>query len=81
MTGRRFLAIMAAMTAARLFAYDIQLEPDAAKRRTVAILRSQGPETAMLYLYAPAPWVIAGSAITACRPWRSNSCWTSRNSG
>ena len=67
MTDTRFFAILAAMTAAAISvsAYDIDLEPDAAKRRTVTVFKSQGPQTASLYLKAPSPWVIAGSAITA----------------
>jgi hypothetical protein len=65
MTRKGVFVILAAMAASRQFAYDIDLEPDAAKRRTVAILQGRGPETAMLYLKAPKPWVIAGSAITA----------------
>ena len=67
MTKTQRFAIITAMTvtAHNTLAYEIHLEPDAAKRRTVTVCRSQGPETAALYLSAPAPWVIAGSAITA----------------
>ena len=44
MTDTRFFAILAAMTAAAISvsAYDIDLEPDAAKRRTVTVFKSQG---------------------------------------
>ncbi len=74
MTDTRFFAILAAMTAAAISvsAYDIDLEPDAAKRRTVTVFKSQGPQTASLYLKAPSPWVIAGSAITA----QDDSLWS-----
>ena len=74
MTDTRFFAILAAMTAAAISvsAYDIDLEPDAAKRRTVTVFKSQGPQTALLYLKAPSPWVIAGSAITA----QDDSLWS-----
>ena len=75
MTRKGVFVILAAMAASKQFAYEIRLEPDAAKRRTVSILKSQGPETAMLYLYAPAPWVIAGSAITA----QDDNLWSGFN--
>jgi hypothetical protein len=75
MTRKGVFVILVAMAASTQFAYEIRLEPDAAKRRTVSILKSQGPETAMLYLYAPAPWVIAGSAITA----QDDNLWSGFN--
>ncbi len=67
MTTRRLSVIIALMlTGTYAFAqYEIDLTPDAAKRRTVTIYRSHGPKTASLYLNAPDPWYIGHSSIVA----------------
>ncbi len=67
MTMRRLSVIIALMlTGTYAFAqYQIDLTPDASKRRTVTIYRSHGPKTASLYLNAPDPWYIGHSSIVA----------------
>jgi len=50
MKDTHFIVVLAVTAAVSASAYDINLEPDAAKRRTVTILEFQGPKTAALHL-------------------------------